>query len=251
MREISAQLSVPGVTYRRAMDVIAFYNRFQRGLVTVSDMLQQEVSARAADAAINTADETAQVTLAKLIRRVQGKDSLAFSELYERTVDKVFALARSILRNRADAEDLVCDVYERAWMTSQSYDSSRGTVLAWLLIMCRSRALDVLRQRRMRTRGGEAYARESQVGYDSGPDVVLDLFERGHVVHRALATLSPLRRRMIALAFFRGMSHQEIADELSMPLGTVKSHVRRALGELRDALGLPETSSDGDPTRPI
>lgn len=210
-------------------------------------MLQQDVSARVIEANPGSADQTAQVTLSRLIRKVQERDALAFSELYSRTVDKVFALARSILRNRADAEDLVCDVYERAWMTSQSYDSTRGTVLAWLLIMCRSRALDVLRQRRMRTRGGEAYAREAQSGVDAGPDVVLDLFERGHVVHRALATLSPLRRRMIALAFFRGLSHQEIADELSMPLGTVKSHVRRALAELRNALGLPEAAS-GDPS---
>jgi RNA polymerase sigma-70 factor (ECF subfamily) len=148
------------------------------------------------------------------------------------------ALARVMLRDPSDAEELVCEVYQRAWLKADRFDATRGTVLAWLLTMCRSQALDLLRKRRKLMRTREALEREPQKTDSSGPEELLECFQRGHCVHAALAALPPLRRQMIALAFFKGLSHKEIAAELTLPLGTVKSHLRRALLELRGRLGL-------------
>ena len=173
-----------------------------------------------------------------VMQRIRSRDPDALAELYDHTVAKVMALARVMLRDPPDAEELVCDVYERAWRQAGSFDATRGTALAWLLMMCRSQALDRLRRRRRHARTIEAFARESELTSDSGPEDFLEHYQRGHAVHVALAAMTPLRRRMIGLAFFRDLSHQEIAAELGMPLGTVKSHMRRGLTELRDRLGL-------------
>lgn len=179
--------------------------------------------------------------LESVLLRVQSRDPQALAELFDLTVGRVMALARVILRDRRDAEEIVCEVYEQAWQQASRFDPSRGTTLAWLLTICRSRALDELRRRRTRTRVHAVLAREPAESAASRPDDVLDLFQRGHAVHAALAALTPLRRQMIALAFFRGLSHQEIAVELDMPLGSVKSHLRRGLTELRERLGLVGT----------
>ena len=194
------------------------------------------------------ADVVGEVTsqqLCELLERVRQRDQSAFSQLYDLTVSKVYSLARAMLRVPADAEELVVDVYERAWQAAQSYDASRGTVFAWLLVICRSRALDLLRQRKSRAAGHEALSLEPQDLQDSAsPDRMLDLFQRGHVVERALAGLQPIRRQLVGLAFFEGLSHQEIADRLDMPLGTVKSHVKRALSELRELIEDAEVGYD-------
>jgi RNA polymerase sigma-70 factor (ECF subfamily) len=175
--------------------------------------------------------------LEAVMSRLRSRDPDALADLYDATVGKVLALARAILRNHADAEELVCEVYERAWTRAGSFDGSRGTALAWLLAMCRSQALDQLRRRRAQSRTREAFGRDPAEDSVAGPEDSLDCFQRGHAVHAALAALAPERRQMIAMAFFAGLSHQEISTELEMPLGTVKSHLRRGLLELRERLG--------------
>lgn len=182
------------------------------------------------------AAQPAQV-LDTVMSRLRSRDPDALADLYDATVGKVLALARVILRNHADADDVVCEVYEHAWSRAGSFDGSRGTALAWLLAMCRSRALDRLRRRRARSRTLEALGRDPREDLVAGPEDILDCFQRGHAVHAALAALVPERRQLIALAFFAGLTHQEIAAELAMPLGTVKSHLRRGLSELRERLG--------------
>jgi RNA polymerase sigma-70 factor (ECF subfamily) len=170
--------------------------------------------------------------------RLRSHDPDALAELYDSTVARILALARAMLRNQADAEELVCDVYERAWLRADTFDATRGTVLAWLLTNCRSQALDRLRKRRALLRKHEAFSREPEEASVAGPEDLLGRFQSGHAVHAALASLTPLRQKMLELAFFRGLSHREIAEELDMPLGTVKSHLRRALLELRERLEL-------------
>lgn len=170
--------------------------------------------------------------------RLRSHDPDALAELYDNTVARILALARAMLRNQADAEELVCEVYERAWLRADTFDATRGTVLAWLLTICRSQALDRLRKRRALLRKHEAFSLEPEEASVSGPEDLLDRFQSGHAVHAALASLTPLRQQLLELAFFRGLSHTEIAAELDMPLGTVKSHLRRTLTDLRDRLGL-------------
>jgi RNA polymerase sigma-70 factor (ECF subfamily) len=175
--------------------------------------------------------------LESLVRAMAGGDTAALSCIYEQTVAQIFRIARFILRSREDAEEIVCDVYTHAWQTARNYDPTRGSVMAWLAIMARNRSVDRLRQRRKwSTRADAAQQPADWPGGEASPEEILAQFQSGSAVHRALESLSPERRRLIALAFFHGLSHQEIADTTGMPLGTVKSHVRRALCMLKAAL---------------
>jgi RNA polymerase sigma-70 factor (ECF subfamily) len=177
--------------------------------------------------------------LEDLVRAMAGGDSAALSGVYEQTVAQVFAIALRLLRCKEDAEEVVCDVYTHAWQRAKTYDCGRGTVMAWLAVMARNRAVDRLRQRRDvlslddDRHGGLA---ESLVAEALGPEQVLAQIQSGSAVRRALQSQSPQRRVLLGLAFFQGLSHQEIADATGMPLGTVKSHLRRTLAALQDEL---------------
>jgi RNA polymerase sigma-70 factor (ECF subfamily) len=163
-------------------------------------------------------------------------DERALEVLYEATVGKVYGLATAILRQAEDAEDVVCATYAQAWDNASSYDSRRASVLGWLLMMCRSRALDLLRKRRTSTEHASSAAFEYAREYAELPEDVLSLMQRNTRVHSALASLPADRRHLISLAFLRDLSHHEIAATTGMPLGTVKSHLRRALIQLRERL---------------
>jgi RNA polymerase sigma-70 factor (ECF subfamily) len=177
--------------------------------------------------------------LALLVGRVAAGDKAALSMLYESTVAQVVSMARAVLRSKEDAEEVVCDVYVHVWQRAADFDAVRGNVMAWLLIMCKNRAIDRIRQRRSTVSlddEREAGLASSLVSAELKPDEILSQFQSGSAVHLALASLTPLRRRLLGLAFFRGLSHQEIAASLDLPLGTVKSHVRRALTTLQTVL---------------
>lgn len=177
--------------------------------------------------------------LVALIERVAVGQQAALSELYELTVAKLFGLARLIVRNSADAEEVVCDTYAQIWESARRFESGRGSALGWMLTICRSRALDLLRQRRSRARTADGFERETELGDtmdEAAPDALLQALQQGTSVQRALAALTPIRRRLVSLAFLQGLSHQEIVEETGLPLGTVKSHIRRALTMLREEL---------------
>ncbi len=193
---------------------------------------------------ITPARDEATSSPAELITRVRAREAAALASLYDHTVGQVYALALAMLRSREDAEELVVDVYERAWNDAHRYDSSRGTVIAWLLIMCRSRALDLLRQRAARGRTLASLAAEPQDDGHESPRSAAEADERNQILGVALEQLSPVRRQLISLAFFEDLSQQEIALRLRMPLGTVKSHLRRGMLELRDALGSGELNHE-------
>jgi RNA polymerase sigma factor (sigma-70 family) len=171
--------------------------------------------------------------LIALIVRTRGGDMLALGELVKHTIGEVRARARAIVRNDFDADDVVSAVYEAVLRKAATYDPSRGCVRAWLLVMCRSRALDVLRSGK---RHASVVFSEECDGVACADEPSFDC--RIHIaqIQRCLTSLSPIRREVIILAFFRGSSHVQIATTLGMPLGTVKSHLRRALIELRRTL---------------
>lgn len=179
--------------------------------------------------------------LAALLLRMRRGDQLALGELYDRTVSRVFALVARIVRNDADAEEVVCDTYRQAWENSVDYSTERGAVLAWLLIIARSRALDLLR--RCRARGIEeplhpdddldAYTERECQSMDAPQATWVDALSAGSAVRHALEALSVAQRHVLELAFFEDLSHQEIAQRTGWPLGTVKSHLRRGLCALR------------------
>jgi RNA polymerase sigma-70 factor, ECF subfamily len=190
-------------------------------------------SARTGDTALGSAG------LEELVLAMARGDEGALSRIYQSTFAEVSAIARCMLRCKEDAEEIVLDVYACAWERARAYDAKRGTVMAWLTVMARNRAIDRLRQRRqslsLDDEQNEALA-ASLVTYAPSPEQLLNQFESGVAVHGALGRLSGQRRRLLGMAFFEGLSHQEIADAEGLPLGTVKSHVRRSLAKLKGQL---------------
>lgn len=176
---------------------------------------------------------TAADGLTELLIRVAEQDERALSSLYDATIARVFALARRVAGNEADAEEVVCDVYSQVWDTAPSYDTKRGTVMAWLMMLCRSRALDLLRRNASRQEAHRRHAEQATAGGLSHWDPVDDVRANTRL-HEALSKLPAERRQVVGLAYFRGLSHEEIATTAALPLGTVKSHVRRGLLTLRE-----------------
>lgn len=165
---------------------------------------------------------------ARWVARISAGDRQALGELYDRHAPRLLALARRMLRDRSEAEDLVHDVFVEVWHGASRYERGRGTVRAWLLVRTRSRALDRLRMGAQR-RHAPALEREPAAGEPAAPS------DRIAVV-RALRSLPPEQRRTIELAYFAGLSASEIAAEMGAPLGTVKSRLAGALGRLRQTL---------------
>ena len=179
-----------------------------------------------------------QQQLESLVQAMSAGNERALETLYDATVGKLYALASAILRRTEDAEEVVCATYAHAWTQAARYDRQRAGVLGWLLMMCRSRALDLLRQRRNEHLTVAVDELLDMRDESAQPDDLLSLVQQRGRVYAALSELSPGRRRLVSLAFLQDLSHQEIADLTGIPLGTVKSHVRRALLQLREYLEL-------------
>src|SRR3989475_10350161 len=166
-------------------------------------------------------------------------DERALGELSDRHGSTVYALARAIVGERADTEEVVADAFGQVWRTAGQFDPSRGSVAAWLATITRTRALDLLRSRRRRARALERAARADTDGLAAPPGAA-DAPHRGvqrqdarRRVTRSLAELPEPQRRVIELAYFGGLTQTEIAAELQEPLGTVRSEERRVGKECR------------------
>ena len=171
-----------------------------------------------------------------LIEAIQQQDENALAQLYDLTVKRVYSLALTMTGNVDDAEEVVGDVYLKVWQRAAQYQAKRGPVISWLLITCRSTALDLLRQRRRRAAREHTQAELPDISDEITAETLLNALQEGTLVHTALASLSAVQRRLIGLAFFHDMSHSEIAACVQMPIGTVKSHIRRGLQSLRQAI---------------
>jgi RNA polymerase sigma-70 factor (ECF subfamily) len=175
--------------------------------------------------------------LVSLLSRMAGGDQAALSLFYDLTLSRTYGLALRITRRHDIAEDVCVETYWQVWRESLRYDETRGHPLAWLMVMARSRALDALRRLDQADSSPDP---ETLIEGDSSPDgSALDQMlcaERDHALRQALDTLTPIQRQMIALAYFRDLSHQEISSHTGLPLGTVKSHLKRAQAGLRTTL---------------
>ena len=172
--------------------------------------------------------------LVALLQAVQSKDRSAFEVLYDTTVHRIFSLAMRITRQPALAEEVVSDVYLQVWQQAASYSPERGKVIAWLCVLCRSRALDALRR-------AKTAIRQEEVGLDAvpeqqdsrePPDLLLAV-EQGSAVHAALGKLTEQQRQLVALAYFKGYTHSELAAIMDMPIGTVKTNLSRTMSKLK------------------
>jgi len=168
--------------------------------------------------------------------RLAAGDVSVVGSLYDRHARAVFSLAVRVLGNRADAEEIVQDVFAQVWSQAARFDAARGSVGAWVLMMTRSRAIDRLRARRA---GGAALAPDSVREPVDPVATQEESVITGEDVDRmrgAMQDLSASQRTAIELAYYEGLSQSEIAERLQEPLGTVKTRIRSGLLKLRAAL---------------
>ncbi len=167
------------------------------------------------------------------MRRIAESDQAALAALYDATNHLIYGMALRILGNQADAEEVTLDIYSQVWRGASGFAQERGSVVAWLMIMARSRAIDKLRSRANRIRREEPLSDldAAKTGPASPePGVARE-------VQTALKTLAPEQREVIELAYWYGYSHSELAERLGQPLGTVKTRIRMGMMKLRSELG--------------
>ena len=175
--------------------------------------------------------------LQDLISRIMVQDQSALTTLFKAMATRVNSLALRITGSVQLAEEATEDTFFQVWRQAPRFDRSRGTARAWIMTIARSRALDARRNipRYDELTEPEATLNKDDYHRDSPPDI-LSTVEQHELLHSALETLDHIPRQLVALAFFRGLSHEEIATHAGLPLGTVKSHIRRAVIHLREAL---------------
>ena len=191
-----------------------------------------------AAAAAPAVPAAAEAQLAAWIEAIVDQDERALAALYDATFSRVFGLVQRIVRDAALAEEVVEDAYFQVWRQAVRFDPARGKALAWLLAMARSRAIDALRREaRFEHEALDDDGRPEAPSAQPPHDELLDLARHRADLHQALLLLGAQPRQLVSMSFFRGLSHEEIAQQMGLPLGTVKSQIRRALLALRDALG--------------
>jgi RNA polymerase sigma-70 factor (ECF subfamily) len=169
---------------------------------------------------------------------VAGGSGDAVAELYDRYGASVYGLALRVLGQPDLAEEIVQDVFAQVWREAARYDPARSTVAGWIVMLTRTRAIDRLRARRARP---DLSARDSietmpLPSAERTPESSTIVEEHARMVRAALARLPDAFRSLIELAYYEGLSHSEIAARTGIPLGTVKTRLRNAMGELRSAL---------------
>jgi RNA polymerase sigma-70 factor (ECF subfamily) len=171
----------------------------------------------------------------QLLRAVANGDSEALAELYDRYHSILFGLLLRILRDGAEAEDVLQEVFIQTWRRASSFDETRGKAFTWLVTIARSRAIDRLRSRSAQERTALRAAPDPlQEVSDASDDAIRS--EESEKVRRALMEIPEEQRQTLLLAYFEGLSQTEIAEQTKTPLGTVKTRTRSGLLRLRELL---------------
>lgn len=173
------------------------------------------------------------------ISQVVHQDQQALARLYEDLVGRVYGLAFRMTRQAHVAEEVVVDTFWYVWRHAPQFDPQRGSPLAWIMTIARSRAIDALRKLdRAEVLADSESVLEAISVDDEDPQDLLMAVQEGGRLHEALLHIDSHPRQLLALAFFRGLSHEEIAEQTGLPLGSVKSSIRRALARLRQILSV-------------
>jgi RNA polymerase sigma-70 factor, ECF subfamily len=196
---------------------------------------------------VNAPQDDRNAALAQMLARVGLGDRAAFAALYKAVSAPLLGVILRIQRDRAQAEDVLQEIFVNIWRAAQGFDAARAQPMTWLTSIARNRAIDSLR------RGKAEVATVSSLSADDdddGPNLVdtlpsdldgpmqaLEQASQAKAVSRCIGALSAEQQQCVALAYYQGLSHSEVAQHLKQPLGTVKSWVRRALLSLKDCLG--------------
>jgi RNA polymerase sigma-70 factor (ECF subfamily) len=173
-----------------------------------------------------------------LVGRISAGDQQAFARFFDLHSPAVLGLLFRILGGRGEAEEVLQEVFLQVWQQADRYEPGRSTARGWLLMLARSRALD--RLRRVEARSRREHEAVSDAAYPKVASPVgtemLESAERRERINAALNLLSAEQRKCIELAFFEGLTHSQIAEQLAAPLGTVKSRILLGMNKLRHAL---------------
>lgn len=176
----------------------------------------------------------------ELLERIQAGDADALDILYGRYAPPVYSLVWRVLQSTEEAEDVALDVFWQIWRQADRYDPSRGAPPAWIFTVARSRAIDRLRARHRREDRTVSFddpgTNLDPLDEEAAPDQVASFRQTRDAVREAMNSLSPVQREAVELAFFKGLTHVEIARKLRQPLGTVKTRIRQGLIRLRKKL---------------
>lgn len=179
--------------------------------------------------------------LQTLLKAISGREQNALGLLYDRTLGRVYGLILRVVRNPADAEEVVSDLYLQVWERAGDYHPERGSVIAWLKTMAWSRAVDRQRRSRRFANEVELHPDREDAAYmeceSLSAEAAVSAWSSASAVQAAFSVLSDVQKKILTLAFHQDMTHQDIAALTELPLGTVKSHARRGLTALREALG--------------
>jgi RNA polymerase sigma-70 factor (ECF subfamily) len=184
-------------------------------------------------------DETLEM---ELLENTARGDRASFLQLYERYSGVLFSSAFRVLNDQAETEEVVQDVFVQIWDKAALYDRKRGKPLTWALTLTRNRSIDRLRVAKRRRRVEDEVEKETSVSDQrgSGPDAAVaqvSTLETNRLVRAAVLELSYEQRQAIEMAYFGGLTQNEIAQTLAEPLGTVKARIRRGMIRLKDLIG--------------
>ena len=180
--------------------------------------------------------KAAHASLVTALTGIAGGDRQALHQVYESTSAKLMGVCLRILGDRNEAEDVLQEVYISVWNRAGTFDSSRSSPLTWLSTIARNKAIDRLRSRRSHL--ADAPYDEVLELADDSPDgfTAASTREEGERIHYCLSTLENRTRDIIRVAFFEGLTYSELAARVGVPLGTVKSWIRRGLQRLKACL---------------
>ena len=174
----------------------------------------------------------------ELLRQIAAGDRAAFAEFYDRHSMLMFSVAAKILNNTGEAEDVLQEVFVQIWEKAGRFDPKLGKASSWAAILIRNRAIDRIRASQRRTRlaeeAGAAHTIATEVS-DSANENVYG-HDKAKFIHSAIVELPEEQRQAIELAYFSGLTQDEISKKLNTPLGTIKARIRRGLLKLRDQL---------------
>ncbi|RYF62431.1 MAG: sigma-70 family RNA polymerase sigma factor [Comamonadaceae bacterium] len=175
-----------------------------------------------------------------LLDRVANRDAAALQLLYERCSSRLYGLALRVVRNAEHAEDVLQEAFLTIWRSAPTYRASLSPPLAWMGIIVRSRALDLLRRQRSagagQTQEFDDVMADTLPSAEPGPQQMAETSQQAWVLHQCLQQLAPPQREALSLAYMREMSHSELAERLAQPLGTIKTWIRRSLDKLRTCM---------------
>lgn len=177
--------------------------------------------------AVDPADE--------LLRRTAAGDEAAFAALYDHVAPAVYGTIKRVVRDPAQADEVTQEAFLDIWRTAARFDANRGSAMTWVLVLAHRRAVDRVRSEESHRRRAERLREAPEADAAAADADVLAGFDRARV-GRALASLTPMQRQSVELAFYNGHTHAEISTMLGLPLGTVKTRIRDGLIRLRDAL---------------